>query len=253
MEILKGFSFNIQLFALTGAQNLTIVGSNGNDPSSEDVVELQDPGESKYFLNATTGEVSKDPAEDTGLTLIATVAREDGEDDSVFAWAPNITPEIAAGFTAQLSYTPQAKACAKTAANVVYHSGSATFTVTAGNSSVEVSTAGVVTFNEGYELQGSEKFTVNDGNLNLGVAVAADFAAGADISDAVTYAKGVDFGANGVAVTTVPEDANVVVTVKEVTKQQGIKSYRTVINTGKEAGQEVFHLHIHILSGDIKF
>ena len=42
-------------------------------------------------------------------------------------------------------------------------------------------------------------------------------------------------------------------TVKEVTKKLGIKSYRTVINTGKEAGQEVFHLHIHILSGDIKF
>ena len=41
-------------------------------------------------------------------------------------------------------------------------------------------------------------------------------------------------------------------TVKEVTKKLGIKSYRTVINTGKEAGQEVFHLHIHILSGGMK-
>lgn len=41
-------------------------------------------------------------------------------------------------------------------------------------------------------------------------------------------------------------------TVKEVTKKLGIKSYRTVINTGKEAGQEVFHLHIHILSGGVK-
>lgn len=40
--------------------------------------------------------------------------------------------------------------------------------------------------------------------------------------------------------------------VRRVTRQEGIKSYRTVINTGKEAGQEVFHLHIHILSGDIK-
>ncbi len=40
--------------------------------------------------------------------------------------------------------------------------------------------------------------------------------------------------------------------VRRVTKQECIKSYRTVINTGKEAGQEVFHLHIHILSGDIK-
>ena len=40
-------------------------------------------------------------------------------------------------------------------------------------------------------------------------------------------------------------------TVKEVTKKLNIKSYRTVINTGKDAGQEVFHLHIHILSGNI--
>ena len=38
-------------------------------------------------------------------------------------------------------------------------------------------------------------------------------------------------------------------TVKEVTKKLGIKSYRTVINTGRDAGQEVFHLHIHILAG----
>lgn len=42
-------------------------------------------------------------------------------------------------------------------------------------------------------------------------------------------------------------------TVKEVTKKFDIKSYRTVINTGKEAGQEVFHLHIHILSGKMHF
>lgn len=37
--------------------------------------------------------------------------------------------------------------------------------------------------------------------------------------------------------------------VKEVCKKEGIKSYRTVINTGSESGQEVFHIHVHILSG----
>ena len=42
-----------------------------------------------------------------------------------------------------------------------------------------------------------------------------------------------------------------VMVVKTVTQKLGIKSYRTVINTGKEAGQEVFHLHIHILAGRI--
>lgn len=40
-------------------------------------------------------------------------------------------------------------------------------------------------------------------------------------------------------------------TVKSVTEKLDIKSYRTVINTGKDAGQEVFHLHIHILAGRI--
>lgn len=35
--------------------------------------------------------------------------------------------------------------------------------------------------------------------------------------------------------------------VKDVTKKIGLKSYKTLINTGKEAGQEVFHLHVHVL------
>ena len=41
--------------------------------------------------------------------------------------------------------------------------------------------------------------------------------------------------------------AELLQTVKDVTKKIGLKSYKTLINTGKEAGQEVFHLHIHIL------
>ena len=35
--------------------------------------------------------------------------------------------------------------------------------------------------------------------------------------------------------------------VKDTTQKIGLKSYKTLINTGKEAGQEVFHLHLHIL------
>lgn len=42
------------------------------------------------------------------------------------------------------------------------------------------------------------------------------------------------------------------ITVKAAAEKAGLNSYKTVINTGKEAGQEVFHLHIHILAGDIR-
>ncbi len=35
----------------------------------------------------------------------------------------------------------------------------------------------------------------------------------------------------------------------EVAKSAGLDSWRTVINTGEESGQTVFHLHIHIIGG----
>lgn len=41
--------------------------------------------------------------------------------------------------------------------------------------------------------------------------------------------------------------AELLMAVKETTKKIGLKSYKTLINTGKEAGQEIFHLHVHIL------
>lgn len=41
--------------------------------------------------------------------------------------------------------------------------------------------------------------------------------------------------------------AELLMAVKETTKKIGLKSYKTLINTGKKAGQEVFHLHVHIL------
>ncbi len=40
--------------------------------------------------------------------------------------------------------------------------------------------------------------------------------------------------------------------IKEVCKIKNLKSYRLHVNTGKEEGQIVFHLHIHILSNTIK-
>ena len=35
----------------------------------------------------------------------------------------------------------------------------------------------------------------------------------------------------------------------KIAKERNLKSYRTVINTGSEAGQTVFHLHLHLLGG----
>ena len=35
----------------------------------------------------------------------------------------------------------------------------------------------------------------------------------------------------------------------EIANASGLESWRTIINTGEEAGQTVFHLHIHIIGG----
>ena len=43
--------------------------------------------------------------------------------------------------------------------------------------------------------------------------------------------------------------AKLIQAVKAVCKKEKIESYRTVINTGTDAGQEVLHIHIHILAG----
>ena len=34
-----------------------------------------------------------------------------------------------------------------------------------------------------------------------------------------------------------------------IAKKEGLENWRTVINTGAEAGQTVFHLHVHIMGG----
>ena len=35
----------------------------------------------------------------------------------------------------------------------------------------------------------------------------------------------------------------------KIAKQQGLTGFRTMVNTGKEGGQEVFHMHVHVFGG----
>ena len=35
----------------------------------------------------------------------------------------------------------------------------------------------------------------------------------------------------------------------QVARQEGLSGWRTVINSGAEAGQTVFHLHVHVIGG----
>ncbi|NDH80917.1 MAG: histidine triad nucleotide-binding protein [Actinobacteria bacterium] len=39
------------------------------------------------------------------------------------------------------------------------------------------------------------------------------------------------------------------ITAAEIAEQRGLNGYRTVFNTGVEAGQSVFHAHMHLLGG----
>ena len=39
--------------------------------------------------------------------------------------------------------------------------------------------------------------------------------------------------------------------VKATAKKLGLTDFRTIMNTGAGAGQTVFHLHVHILSGKL--
>lgn len=38
----------------------------------------------------------------------------------------------------------------------------------------------------------------------------------------------------------------------QLAKAQGLAGFRTMINTGREGGQEVFHIHMHVFGGDDK-
>lgn len=43
--------------------------------------------------------------------------------------------------------------------------------------------------------------------------------------------------------------ADIFSAVPKIAERLGIKEYRTVVNTGKSAGQTVFHIHVHVTAG----
>lgn len=38
----------------------------------------------------------------------------------------------------------------------------------------------------------------------------------------------------------------------KLAKEQGLEGFRTMINTGHDGGQEVFHIHLHVFGGSAK-
>ena len=43
----------------------------------------------------------------------------------------------------------------------------------------------------------------------------------------------------------------VMLLVPKLAKEQGLAGFKTLINTGREGGQELFHLHIHVFGGGL--
>lgn len=42
---------------------------------------------------------------------------------------------------------------------------------------------------------------------------------------------------------------NVIFSARQIAQRQGWKDYRLIFNNGAQAGQSVFHIHLHFLSG----
>jgi len=49
----------------------------------------------------------------------------------------------------------------------------------------------------------------------------------------------------------VPLIAHLITQLPKLAQQFDAKGFRTIINTGREGGQQVDHLHIHILAGNL--
>ena len=47
-----------------------------------------------------------------------------------------------------------------------------------------------------------------------------------------------------------PLIAKMIILAKKIATEAGMESYRLVFNSGKDSGQEVDHIHLHILGGN---
>ena len=45
--------------------------------------------------------------------------------------------------------------------------------------------------------------------------------------------------------------AHILNTLPRLAKQLGLHGFRTIVNTGRDGGQEIDHLHFHFLAGDL--
>jgi histidine triad (HIT) family protein len=43
--------------------------------------------------------------------------------------------------------------------------------------------------------------------------------------------------------------SNALLLAPKLAESQGLLGFKTLINTGREGGQEVFHIHVHVLGG----
>jgi histidine triad (HIT) family protein len=55
--------------------------------------------------------------------------------------------------------------------------------------------------------------------------------------------------AAGVARNSATITADLFLAADQIAKERGLNGYRTIFNTGEDAGQTVFHAHLHLLGG----
>ncbi len=82
------------------------------------------------------------------------------------------------------------------------------------------------------------------------VVVFADINPKADVHVLITSKKHIP-SLNAIDETDEQLMGHMVKMLPEIAKKLNVNSFRTIVNTGRESGQEVDHLHFHLLSGNL--